>query len=145
MHTEDDLVNKLRLIEALFAGAATQGERDAARNARDRICERLREMQRAEPPTEYRFSLPDMWSRRLFLALLRRYDIKPYRYHRQRRTTVMARVPPSFVDETLWPQYERLSTTLHEYLDQVTNRVIHESLAADQSEAEVVEQLSLGS
>jgi hypothetical protein len=38
---------------------------------------------------EFRFSLADQWSRHLLVALLRRYGIKPYRYSRQRRTTVM--------------------------------------------------------
>lgn len=42
-------------------------------------------------------------ARRLFLALLHRYDIKPYRYYRQRYTTVMAKISRGFVDETLWP------------------------------------------
>jgi hypothetical protein len=31
------------------------------------------------------FSMPDQWSRHLFLALCRRYGLSPYRLHRQRR------------------------------------------------------------
>ncbi len=48
--------------------------------------------------------MPDMWPRRVFVALLRRYGIRPYRYRRQRYTTVMAKVSQRFVDDTLWPQ-----------------------------------------
>ena len=74
------------------------------------------------------------------VALLRRYNIRPYRYPRQRYTTVMARVPKSFVDETLWPAFEELSKTLQTYLNDITDRVIAEGISSDQSEAEVVEQ-----
>lgn len=134
---EDRLIEKLRAIERLFAGAQTEGERVAAENARGRICRRLAELAKEEKPIEYRFSLADMWSRRLFVALLRRYGITPYRYQRQRYTTVMARVPQRFVDETLCPEFEKLDRTLRTYLDEVTTRVIAESIYEDNSEAEV--------
>ena len=89
---EDRLVEKLRKIEALFARPATEGERIAAGGALDRIRRRLRDLERAEHPVEYRFSLPDSWTKSLFIALLRRYGLKPYRYPGQRRNTVMVRV-----------------------------------------------------
>ena len=41
--------------------------------------------------------MADDWSRQLFLALLRRYELKPYRYRGQRYTTVMVKVPKKFV------------------------------------------------
>ncbi len=141
--TEAKLIEKLRLIEALFAGATTDGEKEAAASARDRIQDRLKASEQIDKPVEYKFTLADVWSRKLFLALLRRYGIQPYRRPRQRRTTVMARVPVSFVDETLWPQFKELSETLHEYLSEVTDRVIREGIYSDQSEAEVLEQSPL--
>ena len=100
---QDRLIAKLRRIEALFAGAKTDGERNAAAGGRERIRARLRELERVDAPVEYRFSVPDSWSKMLLVALLRRYGIRPYRYHRQRRTTVMARVSKQFVDEILSP------------------------------------------
>jgi hypothetical protein len=48
-------------------------------------------------PEEIQFSMNDLWSRRVFVALLRRYGIRPYRYPRQRHTTVMARMPRRFL------------------------------------------------
>ena len=133
---EQKLIEKLRLIETLYAGAATAGERVAAGNARERIRERLHRLQGEDKPIEFRFSLADVWSRKLFVALLRRYDLKPYRYRGQRRTTVMVRVPKNFVNETLWPEYQELSRSLHSYLDEVTERVIREEIHGDASEAE---------
>ncbi len=91
---EARLIDKLRLIEALFAGAATEGEKVAAERARSRILERLKILEKEDPPVEYRFSMADIWSRKVFVALLRRYGIRPYRYSGQLSTTVMARVSP---------------------------------------------------
>ena len=137
---EARLIDKLKLVEALFAGAATSGERDAAGRARQRILERLRVVERADPPVEYRFSLGDPWSRKVFVALLRRYDIRPYRYPRQRHTTVMARVSRRFVQETLWPEYQEIEKTLRAYLQDVTDRVISQVIHTDSSEATVVDE-----
>ena len=133
---EQHLIDKLRKVEALFAGAASDGERDAAAAAIERIRDRLHRLEAVDPPIEYRFKMQDTWSRKLFMALLRRYGINPYRYSGQRRTTVMAKVPKSFVNEVLWPEFEGLSRELHLYLDQVTERVIAAGVFADQSEAE---------
>jgi hypothetical protein len=138
MIDERQLLEKLRSIERLHAGATTPGERMAAANARERIRRRLEEAARLDPPVEYQFRMADMWSRRLFVALLRRYGIQPYRYRRQRHTTVMARVPKRFLDETLWPEFQELSATLRRYLDEVTERVVSEGVYADSSEAVVV-------
>jgi len=134
---EQQLVEKLRRVEALFARTNFEGERVAAANAMERIRERLRNLQESDPPIEYKFTMRDAWSRRLLVALMRRYDIQPYRYYRQRYTTVMARVPASFVDETLWPEFKELNETLGSYLDQVTSRVISKSIHTNSSEAEV--------
>lgn len=144
MTEEQKLIEKLQRIEALFAGSTTTGEKVAAANALERIRERLEDAQKLAPPVEYKFTLTDMWSKKLFLALLRRYGIEPYRYYRQKHTTVMARVPVSFVNETLWPEFQELNNTLRCYLDEVTNRVITTGIYADSSEAEVREELLNG-
>ena len=137
MTDEQRLIQKLQLIEALFAGAATPGEREAAAQARERIRARLRSQQQTDPPIEYTFTLRDRWSRKLLIALMRRYDLRPYRYPRQRHTTVMARVPKRFVNETLWPEFTELNKTLAAFLAEVTDRVIAEGLNPDKSEVEV--------
>ncbi|HET6150874.1 MAG TPA: hypothetical protein VFH68_25280 [Polyangia bacterium] len=104
---EKALFEKLRRIEALHAGATTPGERDAAANAIRHIQDRLEILEKEDPPVEYKFTLSDGWSRKLFMALARRYGLKPFRYRRQRYTTVMVRVSKRFVDRTLWPEVPR--------------------------------------
>ena len=50
------LQEKLRKIEALYAGAGTPGERDAAEAALERLRARLAKKQASEPPIEIQFS-----------------------------------------------------------------------------------------
>lgn len=133
---ERRLIDKLRKIEALFARATSDGERVAAENASDRIRERLEQLERSERAVEFRFSVPDAWSKSLFIALLRRYGIEPYRYAGQRRTTVMARVTRTFADEVLWPEYQQLNAMLREHLDSITKRVIAQAIHGNQADVE---------
>jgi hypothetical protein len=135
---EAKLREKLSRIEALFAGATTEGERVAAAEARRRIQQRLESAERLDPPVEFQFSLTDTWSRKLFLSLLRRYDLKPYRYRGQRRTTVMVKVPKPFVHETLWPEFQQINAAMRTYLDEVTDRIIADAIHGDSSEASEV-------
>ena len=135
MITEQQLRDKLRKISALFEGATTPGERHAAAAAIERVKTALAGMLRTEQPIEMQFSLPDQWQRRLFSALCRRYGLKTYRYRRQRHTTVMVRVPQSFVNRTLWPEYQQLRDALDEYLNDATERIIREEVYRDAGEA----------
>ena len=140
MNEETHLPEKIRKLEALFAGAGTPGEKDAAEAGLERIRARLAELQTSDPPIEMQFSLSDPWTRKLFLALCRRYGLKPYRLPRQRMTTVMLRVPRKFLDQVLWPEFKELSAALRRYLDEVTTRVIREEVHRDTSEAREEQQ-----
>jgi len=59
MSTESQLREKLRKIEALFAGAGTTGERLAAEAARERLRARLTEFDHKDSSVEMQFSMPD--------------------------------------------------------------------------------------
>ena len=135
MTTEEQLRERLRKISALFEGATTAGERSAAAAAIERVKQALAAAAKTEQPREFQFTLPDRWHRRLFSALCRRYGLDPYRYKRQRYTTVMVRVPASFVDRTLWPEYQELRAALDEYLNAATERIIREEVYGDAREA----------
>jgi len=130
VHLDEEvrLIERLRKVEALFARTTFPGERRAAESALERIRSRLQELEKIERPVEFRFSLPDGWSKSLFVALLCRYGLKPYRYAGQRRTTVMVNVAASFVDDVLWPEFCELNETLRSHLDSVTNRIIQQAI-----------------
>ncbi len=135
---ESTLIEKLRRIEALHAGAATPGERNAAASARERLLERLRRLERTAPPVEHKFTFPDSWNRRVMVALLNRYGIRAYRYPRQRHTTIMARAPRRFVRDTLWPEFQAISVMLTDYLESVTDRVIQTAIHEGATEVTII-------
>lgn len=64
MTTEQELREKLHKIAALFEGATTPGERDAAA-AIDRVRKALSATERVEPPIEMQFKPLDRWHKRL--------------------------------------------------------------------------------
>jgi hypothetical protein len=136
MTTEQELRQKLRKIAALFEGATSAGERDAAAAALNRVRAALSAAEKTEPVVEMTFRLPDRWSRQLFLALCRRYGLKPFRYPRQRHSTVVVRAPQTFLRTTLWPEYLEIAQALEEYLNQATERIIQEEVFGDAAEAQ---------
>jgi hypothetical protein len=133
---ETALHEKLRKIEALHAGTSSDGEREAARLAAERIRARLAEMRSREPDIVMSYRLPDPWKRKLFVALCRRYGLKPYRHERQRHSTVQVVAPMTFHQKTLWPEFVALADALHEHLEEITQRVIRAAIHGDDSEAE---------
>ena len=140
MTPEQLLREKLRKIEALFAGAATDGERVAAGAAADRIRERLEQAASTEHEIGVKFSIPDIWSRQLFVALCRRYGLRPYRYPRMHRQSILVRAPKSFLEQVLWPEFEELDAALTAYLSEITDKVIREEVHGETGEADEVDE-----
>ena len=140
MLSEDRLREKLRKIEALYAGATTAGERSAAGAAAERIRRTFEAASKKERAEEFKFSIPDPWSRQLFIALCRRYGMKPFRYTRMHRQTVMVRAPASFVQMTLWPEFEELSQALTTHLDEITRKIIRDEVHEATQDAEEINE-----
>jgi hypothetical protein len=135
MTSEQELREKLRKISALFAGATTVGERDAAAAAISRVQKALAAAVPAEQSVEMHFKFPDHWHRRLFIALCRRHGLEPYRYRGQRHTTVVVRAPGSFINNILWPEFLQIKDALNEYLNEATERIIREEVYSNSAEA----------
>jgi hypothetical protein len=139
MTPEQSLREKLRKIESLFAGAATEGEKVAAGAAAERIRDRLSQAAGKEKEIEVKFSISDVWSRQLFVALCRRYGLRPFRYRRMHRQSIVIRAPKSFVEQVLWPEFEELSAALTSYLSEITEKVIREEVHRETGDADEVE------
>lgn len=118
-----DFDDKLRKIEALFEGAKTAGEREAAELAKRRILERFQE-ELASRAIEFTIRLSDQWHKRLFVALCNKYNLRTYRYKNQKYTTTMVRVSQSFMDEVLWEEYKKFSQHLNEFIAMTTDNLI---------------------
>ncbi len=156
MEELERLIDKIRKIQALHDGAATSGERAAAAAALGRLQESLgrlgghgrsgpgtgagntgwtrgRSWTAPPPPPperekEYQFTLDNPWSYQLALALLRKAGLRPYRRKGQRRTTVMARMRPSYFEEVFAPEFRKIDRLLYEYLTATADRVIAEAI-----------------
>ena len=132
MFNSDALRAKLAKVEELFRRAGNPGERAAAEAAMERLHGRLKGTQGdREPEVELKMSLSDMWSVRLFVAICRKHGVRPFRYARQRRTTVMVRVRERFFDRVIWPEFSQLHTELENYFEDVTDHLITRAMQSD--------------
>ncbi|MFN3347383.1 hypothetical protein [Pseudorhodoplanes sp.] len=139
MTPDEILRDKLRKIEALFAGAATPGEKAAAGAAAERIRLRLGQAAGKEKSIEMKFSIPDVWSRQLFIALCRRYGLRPYRHPRMHRQSIMLKGPKSFMEQVLWPEFQESNAALLAYLSEITEKVIREEVHRETGDAEEID------
>ncbi len=121
--TEAELKRKLAAVEAMVVGAMTEGERAAAQH----VLQNLKQKVPVESCEDLGFTVHDVWARKLFMAMLRKAGLEPFRLRGQRRTTIMVHGRKSLVD-LIWKEFLEASRTLTEYLAEVTDRVIRESL-----------------
>lgn len=113
------LAKKIRKIEALIAGAKSEGERQAAELAKLRLKSKI-----PEQPIEYAVSLGSAWEKRLFVALCCKHNLQTYRYPRQKYTTARVRVTKSFIDQILWPEYKRYGALFEELANGIIQDLI---------------------
>ncbi|CAN5710972.1 hypothetical protein BH09MYX1_BH09MYX1_02280 [soil metagenome] len=135
MFLEGTLIEKLRKLEALHAGTKVDGEREAAARAAERIRERLAEMRSKEREEAWLYRMDEAWKRKLFVALCRRYGLKPYRERGRRYTTIQVRMPDAFRKQTFEPQFAAIAKEIAKEVDDLTERVLREAINEDVSEA----------
>lgn len=119
----EELIDKIRKIEALIEGAKSTGEKNAALLAKDRITKRLQEEKEIQT-SEYALYTPGTWHKKLLLAICRKYGISPYRYKRQKYTTVMVKANEKFVNNVLWKEYLEYSAHLEKLVGEITDNII---------------------
>lgn len=113
------LIEKIQKIEALIDGTKTDGERQAATLAKQRILEKL-----ASQPTEFTITTRSLWNKKLFTSLCAKHQLRPYRYSRQRFTTVMVKVSKPFMEQVLWPEFKKYSKILEDLTDEIMENLI---------------------
>ena len=114
-----DIVDKIRKIEALIAGAKSDGERQAAEFARQRLQEKI-----TAQPIEYTIRLHSRWEKKLFVAICNKHGLHTYRYMRQKYTTTMVRVAKPFMNLVLWPEYNKYASILHKLTEEISTDLI---------------------
>lgn len=126
---EQQFLDELRRIEAKLENLDSDTMSPEVRLIYERLKSRGSLQKPDDAPVEIKFSFPNVWSRRLFLALAERHGLRPYRYRGQRHTTVVLKASQSFVDETLWPEFERVDEVLVRHLSEVTDLFIEHVLS----------------
>ena len=84
-----------------------------------------------EPEVELKSSLPDMWSVSLFIAVCHKHDALPWRYARQRRTTVMVWVREREFDREIRLEFSMLHSEPENYFQDVTKHAITCAMRSD--------------
>ncbi|MCO6492014.1 MAG: hypothetical protein J5I98_26595 [Phaeodactylibacter sp.] len=120
----EDLLERIKKIESLILGAKTEGEKQAAISAKERILKKYPELEIHKNPKEYALYTQDNWHKKLLLAICRKYGVKPYRYYRQKYTTVMVRINEDFLNKVLWKEYLEYSELLGKLVEEITDDLI---------------------
>ena len=132
------LRDKLRKIEALFAGATTPGEKAAAGAAAERIRSISRIRAAANPKSSSSSVLPIpghggcSWRYAGVMACGR--SAIPGRSDRPSSSRPRA----ASSKPTLWPEFQQLNEALVAYLVEITDKVIREEVHGETSEAEEI-------
>jgi len=132
-----DITDKIRKIEALISGAKSDGERQAAEFAKQRLQDKI-----AAQPIEYTVRVNSPWKKKLFLAICNKHGLRPYRYMRQKYTTTMVRVSKAFMDSILWPEFNKYAAMLDKLSDEILTDLISKiHLVKEEDESVIAEEL----
>lgn len=126
--------DKIAKLEALIARTSSEGEREAARLAKERLLEKQQQV-----PVEYRISHHNLWKKKLFLALCQKYELVAYRYKGQKHTTSMVKSPPALMENYLWPEYKRYSSLLENLVQDILDDLLNQ-MGGNLSETVIVEE-----
>jgi hypothetical protein len=110
----------LRLAEKSVLGL----EPDDASVASNEIAARIQQLSRDSDMRVYQFKVQSDWEGLVVIALLRRYGLVPFRFKRQKRGTVMARVSERFMNDVLWPIHNQVVSALRDHFNQFVTAML---------------------
>ncbi len=90
------ILDKLKKIENLIKITSSHGEKQAAIFAKERIISSLAD---SSPILEYKVTTDSIWKKRLFVTLCYKYNLKPFRYYRQKYTTTNVKVSKTVMEK----------------------------------------------
>lgn len=123
MSAENALVNSFRMAERKHSGVA-EGDGCDADQAKVRIRARLQELGGAADVAEFQCHMKHDWDSFVFHALAKRYGIRPYRYRKQRKSTILVHMSKQFLDELLWPIFNDVCAALFARFTEVTTALL---------------------
>ncbi len=137
-----NILDRIKKIEALIAGTNIEGERQAAISAKERILQKHPMLEILKDAKEYYLHTQGSWHKKLLLALCRKYGLNPYRYHRQKYTTVVVRINEGFLNQVLWKEFQECSKHLEALVDEVTDDLIQKIHRHEEEEVVIQGELN---
>jgi hypothetical protein len=135
-------LDKLAKIEALIQRASSEGERQAAQFAKERILNKI-SFNEPDKSIEYRVSLNSPWEKRLFVALCHKHGFKTYRYQRQKYTTARLKISKDMMQEVLWPEFLQYSKMLQELVEDIMHDLINKIHNVQEDEVMVAGEIDI--
>lgn len=135
------LSDKLAKIEALIQRSSSQGERQAALLAKERVLATFSEHQ-SNLPIEYKVTVDSPWKKRLFVALCNKHGFRTYRYQRQKYTTTRLRISKGMMDAVLWPEFQRYSKILEELVEEIMQDLTNKIYQVKEEEIVIAGEIS---
>lgn len=134
------ILDKLSKIEALIQRASTEGERQAAQSAKDRVLSTIAERQNSIP-IEYKISLDSSWKKRLLVAICSKHGYKTYRYSRQKYTTSQVRISKQIMEGVVWPEFLRYAKILEELMEEIMKDLTNKIHQVQEEEVEITGEI----
>lgn len=134
------VLDKLSKIEALIQRASSEGERQAAQFAKERVLSTIAERQNSIP-IEYKISLDSSWKKRLFVAICSKHGYKTYRYFRQKYTTAHVRVSKQIMEGVIWPEFLRYAKILEELVEEIMKDLTNKIHQVQEEEIEIAGEI----
>ena len=135
-------LDKLAKIEALIERASSEGEKQAAQLAKERVLNKI-SLHQSNQPIEYKVSLSSPWEKRLFVALCRKHGFQTYRYPKQKYTTARLKISKNLMEEVLWPEYQRYCNMLQELIEEIMKDVIAKIHQSDEEEMIIAGEIGI--
>jgi len=114
------ILEKLAKIEALIEKTSSEGEKQAALLAKNRILSSWDwDLKQPQELLEYKVTMNSPWKKRLFTALCNKNGLKTYRYYRQKYTTSNVKVSKIDMETKIWPEYLKFSEILEDLVEDI--------------------------
>lgn len=68
------------------------------------------------------------WNRQIFLALCEKYNLEPYRYKGEKKTTIKLETTMDFMENILWPDYKKFTKIYHKSMEDILKKCIEKIL-----------------
>ena len=135
------ILNKLEKIEALIERASTEGEKQAALLAKNRVLSSWEERE-SQVLLEYKVTMDSPWKKRLFISLCNKRGLQTYRYYRQKYTTTNVKISKKAMEQEIWPEYIRFAKILDDLVEDIMKDLMKKIWQGEEKEIVITGEIT---